>query len=184
MRRTESVIPLLRETVEAAGSPPGIRWNLSIPDDLWPVEMDSRQIRQVLENLIRNGLEAMPEGGELDIAAECITIGGRNIHNLKQGSYVTVSIRDSGAGFRQEDLSKIFDPYFAATGGRKGAGLGLSICYSILKHHDGTIAVESEPGEGTAFRLFLPAVPGGLRGTGRLENGDGSAQQRPSGEGN
>jgi len=176
MRKTESLIPLLREAVETAGSPPGIRWNLSVPDDLWPVEMDSRQIRQVLENLVRNGLEAMPEGGTLDVAAECITIGERNIHNLKQGPYVTVSIRDSGAGFRREDLSKIFDPYFTATGDRKGAGLGLSICYSILKHHDGTIAVESEPGEGTIFRLFLPAVPGGSRDTGTVENGAGPAQ--------
>jgi signal transduction histidine kinase len=176
MRKTESVTPLLREAVETAGSPPRIRWNLSVPDGLWPVEMDSRQIRQVLENLIRNGLEAMPEGGTLDVAAECITIGERNIHNLKQGPYVSVSIRDSGAGFPKEDLSKIFDPYFTATGDRKGAGLGLSICYSILKHHDGTIAVESEPGEGTTFRLFLPAVPGGSRDTATVENGAGPAQ--------
>jgi PAS domain S-box-containing protein len=159
VRKLESVIPLLREAVECYRSRPDIQWNVSIPDTLWPVEMDSKQIRQVIENIVSNGLEAMPEGGTIDIGAVCITIGGKNVLALKPGHYVKISIKDSGAGVRKEDLSRMFDPYFTTktTGGRKGLGLGLSICYSILKHHDGTIAVESELGEGTTFSLFLPA---------------------------
>jgi len=159
VRKLESVIPLLREAVECYRSRSDIHWNVSLPDTLWPVKMDSKQIRQVIENIVSNGLEAMPGGGTIDIGAECVTIGGKNVLTLKPGHYVKISIKDSGAGVRKEDLSRMFDPYFTTktTGGRKGMGLGLSICYSILKHHDGTIAVESELGEGTIFSLFLPA---------------------------
>jgi len=159
VRKLESVIPLLREAVECYRSRSDIHWNVSLPDTLWPVKMDSKQIRQVIENIVSNGLEAMPGGGTIDIGAECVTIGGKNVLTLKPGHYVKISIKDRGAGVRQEDLSRMFDPYFTTktTGGRKGMGLGLSICYSILKHHDGTIAVESELGEGTTFSLFLPA---------------------------
>jgi len=159
VRKLESVIPLLREAVECYRSRSDIHWNVSLPDTLWPVKMDSKQIRQVIENIVSNGLEAMPGGGTIDIGAECVTIGGKNVLTLKPGHYVKISIKDRGAGVRKEDLSRMFDPYFTTktTGGRKGMGLGLSICYSILKHHDGTIAVESELGEGTIFSLFLPA---------------------------
>jgi PAS domain S-box-containing protein len=161
VRKLESVAPLLREAVECNRSRSDIRWNVSVPDDLWPVEMDSKQIRQVLENIVNNGLDAMPEGGTLDVAAACVTVGEKNVHNLKPGAYLRISIKDSGAGVRKEDLSRIFDPYFRTgnAGGRKGLGLGLSICYSILKHHEGTIAVESELGKGTTFSLFLSARP-------------------------
>jgi len=158
-RKMESVVPLLREAIECYKSRSDIRWNISIPEDIWPVEMDSMQIRQVIENIVNNGLQAMPEGGTMDIGAECVTIGEKNPLSLRPGRYVKISIKDGGAGVRKEDLSRVFDPYFKAktTGGRKGLGLGLSICYSILKHHNGTIAVESEWGQGTTFSLFLPA---------------------------
>ena len=158
-RKMESVVPLLREAIECYKSRSDIRWNISIPEDIWPVEMDSMQIRQVIENIVNNGLQAMPEGGTMDIGAECVTIGEKNPLSLRPGRYVKISIKDGGAGVRKEDLSRVFDPYFKAktTGGRKGLGLGLSICYSILKHHNGTIAVESEWGEGTTFSLFLTA---------------------------
>ncbi len=159
LRKKESVIPLLQEAIECCKSRPDIHLDISIPDNLWPVEMDAKQIRQVIENIVSNGMEAMPEGGTMDISAECVTISEKNALSLKPGRYVKISIKDSGAGVGKEDLSRIFDPYFTTktTGGRKGLGLGLSICYSILKHHDGTIAVESELGEGTTFSLFLPA---------------------------
>jgi len=158
-RKVESVIPLLREAGESFKHRSDIHWNVTISDDLWLVDMDSKQIRQVIENIVHNGLEAMPEGGTMDIRAECATIGEKNVLTLRPGRYVKISIQDSGAGVRKEDLSRIFDPYFTTktAGGRKGLGLGLSICYSILKHHDGTIAVESEWGEGTTFSLYLPA---------------------------
>ena len=161
VRKLESIAPVLREAVESNRGRPGIRWNVSVPEDLWPVEMDSKQIRQVLENLVSNGLEAMPEGGALDVAASCVSLGEKNVHNLKPGPYLRISIKDSGAGVPKEDLSRIFDPYFktGTAGGRKGLGLGLSICYSILKHHEGTVAVESGLGRGTTFSLYLPARP-------------------------
>ncbi len=161
VRKLESVVPVLQEAVECNRGRADIRWSLSIPDGLWPVEMDSKQIRQVLENLVSNGLEAMPEGGTLEVVAACVTLGEKNIQNLKPGPYLRISIKDSGPGVGKEDLSRIFDPYFKTgnAGGRKGLGLGLSICYSILKHHEGTVTVESELGKGTTFSLFLPAMP-------------------------
>ncbi|MCE5264615.1 MAG: PAS domain-containing protein [Deltaproteobacteria bacterium] len=159
LRKMESIVPLLQEAIDRCKSRSDIQWKISIPDDLWPVEMDSKQIRQVIENIVNNGLQAMPEGGTMDIGAECATIGEKNILPLKPGHYVKISIKDSGTGVSKEDLPRILDPYFTTrtTVGRKGLGLDLSICYSILKHHDGTIAVTSELGEGTTFSLFLPA---------------------------
>ena len=159
LRKKESVIPLLRAVIESTGNRSDIEWKISIPDHLRPIEMDSSQIRQVIENIVRNGMEAMPRGGTMAIDAEEVTVNGRNSLNLPPGHYIRVSIKDSGIGIRKEDLSRIFDPYFTTktTGGRKGLGLGLSLCDSILKHHKGAVRVESELGEGATFILYLPA---------------------------
>ncbi len=138
---------------------PGIDCTVSVPDDLWPVEIDSAQIKKVIGNIVQNAVEAMPQGGSIHLSAENRHITEKDRINIKKGSYLKISIRDSGHGIKPENLSRIFDPYFTTkkTSGRKGLGLGLSLCYSIMKNHNGSITVESEPGRGTAFHIFIPA---------------------------
>jgi two-component system cell cycle sensor histidine kinase/response regulator CckA len=111
----------------------------------------------MIENIVRNGMEAMPQGGTMTIDAEEVTVDGKNSLILHPGYYIRISIKDSGIGIRKEDLSRI-DPYFTTktAGGIKGLGLGLSLCDSIPKHHKGAV-VESELGEGARFILFLLA---------------------------
>lgn len=129
------------------------------PEHLYPVYVDEGQIRQVLRNMAINAKEAMPHGGVIRVDAENITLGKGDIAKLKEGKYVKVSIKDSGKGIPEEILPKIFDPYFTTKemGAERGLGLGLAVCYSIVKKHNGHIAVESKTGEGTTFHVYLPA---------------------------
>ena len=123
--------------------------------------MDDVQIQQVIHNLLINAREAMHDAGIITIQAENAHISASNGLPLKEGDYVKLSIRDHGIGISKENLPKIFDPYFTTkpTGSARGMGLGLAICYSIIKKHDGFISVESEPDLGSAFIVYLPASP-------------------------
>ena len=126
--------------------------------DLWLAQVDSGQIGQVVQNIIINARHAMDKGGR-------IFITGRNVTEplaeeevpLPPGSYVRLTIQDSGEGIDQQIIDKVFDPYFSTK--QTGSGLGLAICYSIIKKHQGHISVQSSPGEGTCFTLLLPADP-------------------------
>jgi len=126
----------------------------SIVDDLWPVEVDVGQITQVIHNIVINADQAMPGGGKITLRAENIVISEHDGLSLESGSYVKISIQDKGIGIPKENQMLIFDPYFTTK--QKGSGLGLTICYSIIKNHDGFILVESEVGNGTTFHVLLP----------------------------
>ena len=156
--RRESPVPLLREAIRDAGDRPDIEWKVSVPDSLQPIEMDAKQIRQVIDNILHNALEATPEGGVIAVDAQEVSVDAKNALKLQDGRYIRITIKDSGHGIRKEDLPRIFDPYFTTkkTGARKG--LGLPMCQSLLRHHKGGIAVESEWGKGAAFHLYLPAA--------------------------
>ena len=156
--KVESINGLLEEVVREIECP-GIDCTISVPEDLWPVEIDAAQIKRVLGNMVQNAVEAMPGGGSIHLSAENISINDKDRSSVKKGNYLKIIIRDSGEGIKPENLSRIFDPYFTTkkTSGRKGLGLGLSLCYSIMKNHNGSITVESEPGKGTTFHLFIPA---------------------------
>ncbi|HLZ19352.1 MAG TPA: ATP-binding protein, partial [Smithellaceae bacterium] len=132
-----------------------------IPKGLWPVEVDENQIRQCFYNLARNASDAMPDGGALNISAENIEVTAKVMLPLAEGHYVKIIFEDTGRGIAREDLPKIFDPYFTTKdiGKAKGMGLGLAICYSVIKKHNGYITVSSEEGEGAAFSVYLPARP-------------------------
>jgi two-component system NtrC family sensor kinase len=108
------------------------------------VKADPAQIQQVLVNIINNAIEAMPEGGTLIIDTR------------RRDSEVEISITDTGEGIPEENLSKIFDPFFSTKGVGKGTGLGLSVSYGIVERHGGRIEVESEVGVGSTFRVILP----------------------------
>lgn len=160
LRKVEDIGRLLRETVEGLRIGPPVILGVSIADDLRPVQVDRSQIRQVMENLITNALESMPQGGNIDITAGNVTLSGREETPLRRGGYIKISVKDTGEGIPKEHLSRIYDPYFTTktTDGRKRLGLGLSVSYSIIKNHEGALLVDSEPGIGTTFHIFLPTA--------------------------
>ncbi len=155
-RKRTSLDELLREASELAlrGSNSRVRYHLA--EDLSTADIDRGQIAQVVENLVLNADQAMPDGGTVEIAAKNVDITAQDVLPLKSGAYVKVSVRDEGGGILSGPLEKIFDPYFTTK--KAGHGLGLSIVYSIVQRHDGCIQVHSEVGVGTIFDFFLPAL--------------------------
>jgi two-component system cell cycle sensor histidine kinase/response regulator CckA len=129
-----------------------------LPDNLWAIEADEGQIRQAISNLIMNAREAMPGGGVIKIRGENVTSDPSILPSLREGAYVKVSVEDQGDGIEEASLKKIFDPFFTTK--EKGSGLGLTGALSIVKNHDGDITVESRPGSGTTFHVYLPAFFG------------------------
>ena len=125
------------------------------PDDLWAVDMDVGQIGQVMQNLVLNADQAMPNGGILRIAAANVEISDRDSVLLNPGLYVKTSVEDQGTGMSTEVMSQIFNPYFTTK--QAGHGLGLSITHSIILRHGGYITVRSEIDVGTTFEFYLPA---------------------------
>jgi PAS domain S-box-containing protein len=150
---------ILKRTVTLTLGYSPASYELIIPDNLYPVKIDEGQIEQVLRNIVNNAREAMPDGGTIRVYAENISVSKENRLPLKEGNYVKISIEDRGCGISEENLPKIFDPYFTTKdiGAEKGQGLGLSICYSIIKTHGGLISVESRTGLGTTVHIYLPA---------------------------
>lgn len=134
--------------------------NTSIPPDLRAIYGDDRQLRQVFRSILQNAGEAMNNSGQMRVEAENITFTGENEYALKEGDYVKISFIDNGRGIPPEHLDKIFDPYFSTkdTVTQKGMGLGLAICYSIIRRHNGHITVRSEVGKGTTVELYLPSA--------------------------
>ncbi len=126
------------------------------PDDLWLVNIDKGQISQVVQNIILNASNAMPTGGIVEVSCENISTSDSASPTLpKTGHYVKMSITDSGIGIPANVLDKIFDPYFSTK--QQGNGLGLAITHSIISKHEGHISVQSTPGVGTTFTVYLPA---------------------------
>ncbi len=132
-----------------------IKMVFEIDDDLWPIEADPSQISQVLNNLLINAVQAMPEGGNITLRARNIILESGHI-TLKPGKYIQIQVQDQGCGIPRSLLPSIFDPYFTTK--TEGNGLGLAVVHSIIKKHGGHIAVASRPGEGTLFTIHLPAT--------------------------
>ncbi len=155
IRKTVSIVGLIKDSVSFASRGSNVKCEISIAEDLWPVDVDEGQMSQVINNLMINAEQAMPEGGVVRIKAENIVVEADGFLPLKAGRHVKISIRDEGIGVPHESLSKIFDPYFTTK--QKGSGLGLATSYSIIKNHSGLITVESEVCVGTIFYIYLPA---------------------------
>ncbi|MHB8138799.1 MAG: two-component system sensor histidine kinase NtrB [Smithellaceae bacterium] len=160
VKKNEKLESLIKEAVQKVLADSNVTCQPVIAPDLWPTEIDAMQIRQVIENMVTNAKEAMPEGGVIEVIAENTTTG-TNIRTMGKGNYVRIIIKDRGVGIPRENLSKIFDPYFTTkeTKDRGGIGLGLAICDSIIKYHNGLITVESLTGVGTTFMIYLSATP-------------------------
>ncbi len=154
------IISEIREFVRNT-FPKSIDIEVGIDRDLPTVYGDATQLHQVLMNLCVNARDAMPNGGTLSINAESIDVdreyAAMNI-NAKVGSYIAVTVSDTGIGIPPEALERIFEPFFTTKGQGKGTGLGLSTALGIIKSHDGFINVYSEVGKGSQFKIYLPAV--------------------------
>jgi len=155
VKKVISISDLIMESVNFSIRGSKVKCEFFLQDNLWPLEIDAGQINQVINNLMINAAQAMPEGGVIKIKAENVNIDSQGLLSLKEGKYVKISVEDEGTGILKENLQKIFDPYFTTK--VKGNGLGLSTSYSIMKKHDGLLYVESESGKGTTFYMYLPA---------------------------
>jgi PAS domain S-box-containing protein len=152
---TTTVPHLIREAVGLALRGSNVRDEYFFPEDLQPVEADESQLNQAISNMALNAVEAMPEGGVLTVTAANESLPPENTLGLLPGKYVRIEIKDQGIGIAVELQERIFDPYFTTK--ERGSGLGLAISFSIIKRHGGTITLESNPGKGSIFSIFLPA---------------------------
>jgi len=155
VRENLSINELLRQSADFVLSGSNVNASYDIPDDLWTLNADKGQISQVIQNIIINADQSMPDGGEVLIKAGNTEIGCDTSMQLNPGRYVTIEISDSGTGISEDHLSNIFDPFYSTK--KKGSGLGLTTAFSIIKKHDGNITAESRYGTGTTFIIHLPA---------------------------
>lgn len=133
--------------------------DLNLNSDIWPVMIDPVQLESSLLNLTINARDAMPEGGKLMISTERFTLLNHqqtSPNELEAGEYVKIDVMDNGEGISQDLLDKVFEPFFTTKPAGKGSGLGLSMVFGFIKQSGGHIQVQSEPGRGTRFQLFLP----------------------------
>lgn len=137
----------------------GIEFTMHYTDNALPVQVDSSQIERIIMNLLVNARDAMPDGGTVTLETGSAELDGEFVKTYgygKAGPYAVVSLRDTGIGMDAAIKEKIFEPFFTTKGLEKGTGFGLSIVYDIVKEHRGYVTVDSEPGKGTTFRVYLP----------------------------
>jgi PAS domain S-box-containing protein len=158
VRKLASLRHIVNESISLALHGSNIKAVVEIPDSIHAIEADAGQLSQVFNNLIINALQAMPEGGTLAVAARNEALDGKNPCSLPAGSYIRLTFSDQGCGISEDDLTRIFDPYFSTK--PKGNGLGLASVYSIINKHSGHIGVTSTLGEGTSFSIVLPSTGG------------------------
>ncbi|HSW59326.1 MAG TPA: ATP-binding protein, partial [bacterium] len=156
VKKYDSLLPFLKETVQFALSGSNVSCNFDLPENLWSCSFDKSQIEQVVDNLVINARQAMINGGTIWFSATNIHLSENEHPSLLSGDYIKISIRDCGTGISKEVMPKIFDPYFTTKA--EGDGLGLSTSYSIITRHEGAIDVSSEPGKGAVFNVYLPAL--------------------------
>ncbi len=176
-KRTIPISDLVREAASFALRGSSIRCRFDLPPELHMAEVDEGQITQVIHNLMINAVQAMPEGGEVGIRGDNVTLDRKNHLTLAPGHYLRLTVQDEGTGIPPEHLRKVFDPYFTTK--QKGSGLGLAVAHSIIEKHGGKLNIYSELGIGTTIHIYLPAAQGEavpplrsavelFRGTGRI----------------
>jgi PAS domain S-box-containing protein len=156
VKKRLSLPPVIENAAKFALSGSRSEYRLDIETGLWQVDADGGQLGQVIQNIVLNADQAMPEGGIVVITAKNVVGPDKDNAQLPKGNRVEISVRDSGIGIPEKYLLKIFDPYFTTK--EKGSGLGLATSYSIIRSHGGLIDVVSEPGKGTTFFIYLPAA--------------------------
>lgn len=163
--------------------PKDIRLQFFIPNDTWTILGDPTQVHQILLNLCVNARDAMPNGGSLVINVQNAVLdehyAAMNIH-AKAGRFVNITVTDTGTGMPPGVVDKIFEPFFTTKEVNKGTGLGLSTVMAIVKSHEGHVSVYSEPGKGTAFNIYLPAME--ISSVARKEQSEEASLPRGNGE--
>ncbi|MEJ2477038.1 MAG: ATP-binding protein, partial [Desulfobacterales bacterium] len=145
---TVSVNDALQSTLNLLGNELSlgqVELELELGENLPLVAANPRHLQQLFLNLLLNAVDAMPEGGPLKVRSE-----------VDKDGWVRVDVADSGVGIPEENLDKIFDPFFTTKEPGRGTGLGLSVSFGIAEQHGGRITVQSRPGAGTTFSVFLP----------------------------
>lgn len=160
VRKIISLASVIREAIDISMVSSNVISNIELSDKLHPVEVDTGQIVQVLNNLLINACQAMPNGGKVTIKADNVHIDNPAVLPMPPGEYVIIVVEDTGCGIAGENLHRIFDPYFSTK--PMGNGLGLATCYSIIRNHGGMISVASELEKGTSFSIYLPAAKTGI----------------------
>lgn len=135
----------------------GIQQRLAAAGDLPPVLGDPDRLQQVLINLVNNAVQAMPEGGALRVATHLVTRRRPGLEHAPEQPYTVIDVADSGRGIPPDKLERIFEPFYTSRPGDGGTGLGLAVCYSIVKDHDGWIDIGDAPEGGAVFSVYLPA---------------------------
>jgi two-component system, cell cycle sensor histidine kinase and response regulator CckA len=148
--------PFLREAIHGALADSNVQYDFVLAEELWPVEADRNQIKQVIYQLARNAVQAMPQGGRLKVQAVNVPPGDVPLLHTR-GPYIRISITDQGSGIAAEHLEKIFDPYFTTK--VHSSGLGLTTAHTIIQRHAGHMTVDSSLGQGTTVHVYLPAAP-------------------------
>lgn len=154
-RKAADIGKAVKDNTSFTLSGSNIIYDIDINNDLWLCDFDTNQIGQVINNLLLNAKQAMPEGGTVKVSAENIYLDEKTVPELRDGKHIVIKIKDNGAGIDETIQDKIFDPFFSTKS--NGSGLGLSMCYSIIRKHDGHISCDSQTGEGTTFTIYLPA---------------------------
>jgi PAS domain S-box-containing protein len=175
VKKVISLVNSIKDSTSFALRGANVKCDLKVANGLWPLEADEGQMVQVFNNLIINACQAMPDGGQIKIAASNVIVDSNDNLPLTVGKYVKISLTDEGSGIPTEHLLRIFDPYFTTK--QKGSGLGLAVTYSIIKNHGGHIEVESKTGSGTAFTIYLPASDN------PIENSEMAGELRIAGKG-
>lgn len=156
VKQITDIIDLVRESADfiMSGSKTALNYTIE-PAEVLKADIDRGQIGQVIQNIILNASQSMPSGGVINISISNQFVKDGNHISLPEGSYIAIAIKDEGSGIENRNLKKIFDPYFTTK--NDGNGLGLTICHSIVKRHGGRIDVESKPGNGSTFTIYLPS---------------------------
>jgi CheY-like chemotaxis protein len=142
--------------------PKNIRVSDAVEGNLWPVKVNPTQLHQVMLNLCVNARDAMPNGGTLTVKAANLhldRLGAATIANAQPGDFLAIEVSDTGTGIPPDILAKIWEPFFTTKGAGRGTGLGLATVRGIVRDHGGVIDLQTRAGQGTLFRVLLPALP-------------------------
>ncbi|MCX7857195.1 MAG: PAS domain S-box protein [Deltaproteobacteria bacterium] len=157
-KREIDVRQILEDTARLVFSGSPVTYKFDFEDGNHLIFADEDQLRQAINNIMLNAKEAMEGKGTLHVKTESVRLPSRNRFSLEEGDYLKIIIADSGRGIKEEDLPRVFDPYFSTKelGPKKGTGLGLALAYTIVKNHNGHIEIESKFGYGTVVTLYFP----------------------------